>query len=98
MKDLTGFISPCGTAYEWEYPYYGIANGRPFYHMRGRIFPDDWPMPECPFPARSDYPHRWRGNWADAQEASFAEDEQVRQLVEEQGPGFQERQIHNDSR
>ena len=55
-------------------------------------------MPPCPFPARSDNSYRWRSNWADAQEATFAGGEQVRQLVEEQGPGFQERQIHNDPR
>ena len=37
-KDLTGFFTPSGAAYEWEYPYYGIALGRPFYCMQGYLF------------------------------------------------------------
>ena len=30
-KGLTWFFTPDGVAYEWEYPYFGIALGRPSY-------------------------------------------------------------------
>lgn len=54
-RDLSGFFTLDGVAFEWEYPYFGIAQRRPFYHMRGRYFDEDWPMPRCPF-QRTDYP------------------------------------------
>ena len=97
LGDLTGFITPCGTAYEWEYPYYAITDNRPFYQMRGCYFQEDWPMPACPFPARSEVPY-WRNPDFESQGGSFAAEDRERQLVEEQGSKFRERQLHLDPR
>ena len=79
----------------FEYPYFAIALHRPFYHMVGRYFDEDWPMPTCPF-RRSDYPRYNDGPRVGIPEAWRREDAHARRIAAEEGPAFQNRQVHHD--